>query len=698
MADKKISALTSLAQGDVAVSTDVLPIVDTSATETKKVTAAALVGAGLSAGVTSVDINSGSIDGTTIGASSASTGAFTTLSASSTVSGTGFSTYLASPPAIGGTAAAAGSFTTLTTSSTVTLNGGTANGVLYLNGSKVATSGSALTFDGTNVGLGNSSGAGKFEVYQNNNSGVPAIYARQDGTAPIQSWHVAAGATKMVLTSSGDLGIGTSSPGSKLDTAGTIRSTSQTVPASGTGAELFYDATNAGLRGYNRTGAAYVNLALNDNMYVGGGSSGNVGIGTTSPGSKLDLVGVMQWQATAGTVLGKLTYAGGEPVVLANTGLGLNFYTNNAFAAKIDSSGNLGLGVTPSAWASFKGLQVGEVGAFASADFGGSNVQTFLGNNVYYGSNFSYIKTNVASIYRIVGKEHQWSYAESGTAGDTIAFTRQMTLDASGRLIVGSTSSTATITANASGGGSVRAIRESSSATNYIQMDHDGTNGTLRVTGANALIFDTNSGERARISSGGYAKFSNSGSYYSSTGSYHELRSNAAAEYIAQIITSQSTGANCYGIRILYENAAPNGTTNPFWQCQDSTNVRGLLRSNGGLENYSANNVNIASDERLKKDIAPLSSVWGKVKDIEVVNYRYKDCNEGDPLLYGVIAQQVQPIVPDLVVVTREATETEPEYYGIREQPMYWLAIKALQEAMTRIEQLEAKVAAWESK
>ena len=55
---------------------------------------------------------------------------------------------------IGGSTTAAGSFTTLTTSSTVTLNGGTANGVLYLNGSKVATSGSALVFDGTNLGLG----------------------------------------------------------------------------------------------------------------------------------------------------------------------------------------------------------------------------------------------------------------------------------------------------------------------------------------------------------------------------------------------------------------------------------------------------------------------------------------------------------------------------------------------------------------
>ena len=49
-----------------------------------------------------------------IGGTAAAAGAFTTLSASGTVSGVGFSNYLASPPAIGGTAAAAGTFTTLT--------------------------------------------------------------------------------------------------------------------------------------------------------------------------------------------------------------------------------------------------------------------------------------------------------------------------------------------------------------------------------------------------------------------------------------------------------------------------------------------------------------------------------------------------------------------------------------------------------
>jgi hypothetical protein len=69
-----------------------------------------------------VAITGGTIDGTTVGATTASTGAFTTLSASSTVSGTGFDTYLASPPAIGGTTPAAGTFNTLTVGSTVIFN------------------------------------------------------------------------------------------------------------------------------------------------------------------------------------------------------------------------------------------------------------------------------------------------------------------------------------------------------------------------------------------------------------------------------------------------------------------------------------------------------------------------------------------------------------------------------------------------
>ena len=66
----------------------------------------------------------GSINNMTIGVTTPLAGSFTTLAASSTVSGTGFSTYLASPPAIGGTAPAAGSFTTLSTTGLVSLPSG----------------------------------------------------------------------------------------------------------------------------------------------------------------------------------------------------------------------------------------------------------------------------------------------------------------------------------------------------------------------------------------------------------------------------------------------------------------------------------------------------------------------------------------------------------------------------------------------
>jgi len=93
-------------------------------------------------GTASINING------TVGATTPSTGAFTTLSASSTVSGTGFSTYLASPPAIGGTTPAAGSFTNLSATGVTVLNGAIGSAIV---GSELSIIGTAPTDGGTNA-------------------------------------------------------------------------------------------------------------------------------------------------------------------------------------------------------------------------------------------------------------------------------------------------------------------------------------------------------------------------------------------------------------------------------------------------------------------------------------------------------------------------------------------------------------------
>jgi hypothetical protein len=130
--------------------------------------------------------------------------------------------------------------------------------------------------------------------------------------------------------------------------------------------------------------------------------------------------------------------------------------------------------------------------------------------------------------------------------------------------------------------------------------------------------------------------------------------------------------------------------------------IKASIRSNGGIANFSANNVNL-SDINSKKDISPAADTWDCFKEWEIVNYRYKDQPDDADLNLGVIAQQVAESCPEVITVfqeAKEATEDAPaqeERLGVKEQQMYWMAIKALQEAQVRIEQLESKVAALES-
>ena len=81
-----------------------------------------------------------------------------------------------------------------------------------------------------------------------------------------------------------------------------------------------------------------------------------------------------------------------------------------------------------------------------------------------------------------------------------------------------------------------------------------------------------------------------------------------------------------------------------------------------------------------------------KVKSWELKKFHYNEDADTDDLKYGVIAQQVEEHCPE--VLTDWEKDEGVIRKGVKEQQMTWMAIKALQEAMTRIETLEAEVAA----
>jgi hypothetical protein len=223
--------------------------------------------------------------------------------------------------------------------------------------------------------------------------------------------------------------------------------------------------------------------------------------------------------------------------------------------------------------------------------------------------------------------------------------------------------------------------------------------GLFLVSGSDTMGFSTGNTERMRLTQGGFLKASNDGSYYSSTGGYHEIKSNLSDNTLIM----WNSSASPTGMFINY-TATPNNTGNVFLNFYDGnvSNKRFAVRSNGGIENYQANNVNL-SDERTKKDITPLESYWDKFKAIEIVKFKYKDQTHDD-FNIGVIAQQVEKIAPEFVDVDgwdinkpkkegeEEIISTEEPLKSIYSADLHHATIKVLQEAMSKIEALEEKI------
>jgi hypothetical protein len=121
----------------------------------------------------------------------------------------------------------------------------------------------------------------------------------------------------------------------------------------------------------------------------------------------------------------------------------------NATQFVLNTSGNVGVGVTPSAWGRGKGLEVGSIGNAFWGDSSSNGILSISANAYLTTSDlitgWKYATTNPAGRYQISETTHSWYTAASGTAGSAITFTQAMTLDASGNLLVGKTASSSTV-------------------------------------------------------------------------------------------------------------------------------------------------------------------------------------------------------------------------------------------------------------
>lgn len=252
-------------------------------------------------------------------------------------------------------------------------------------------------------------------------------------------------------------------------------------------------------------------------------------------------------------------------------------------------------------------------------------------------------------------------------------------------------------------GGTVRLTTTTTGITSALPVDVPlGAVGTPSITftgdlntgiwspSADTIAISTAGSNRVQVTSTGRALLNTtSPANVGGLLTQHVLAHSVSSQWGASIQHTVAAGSSPFGLAILYTAATPNSASSDFVWCEDATAIRARINSNGGLANYSANNSNL-SDRSVKKDISLVANTWNCVKEWEIVNYRYKDQPDDADLNLGVIAQQVAESCPEVITIFQKAKDDQPEKLGVKEQQMYWMAIKALQEAMERIETLEA--------
>ena len=322
-----------------------------------------------------------------------------------------------------------------------------------------------------------------------------------------------------------------------------------------TGSALVFDGTNLSLlpSGYSVFGASSA-----EQMRL---TSTGLGIGTSSITQKIEVsatgTSAIQITSTGGTAQLMLNPSGTNPAYInynRTSASVLAFYDDYAGAERmrLDASGNLGLGVTPSAWSSsYHSIDIGSYASFYSVLTGSPS--TAMGNNTYGTASGSvYKNTAAATIYQQYGGAHYWYNAPSGTAGNAISFTQAMTLDNSGNLVVGVTSYNAAVNSNyflyGSGLVSIGHVSGTSSGSVFQQFVYNATQiGSITQSGTTGVLYNITSDYRLKNVVGAVS------------GSGDRIDALQPVEYTMKADGSQHRGFLAHQFQAVYANSV-NGT------------------------------------------------------------------------------------------------------------------------------------------
>jgi len=168
-----------------------------------------------------------------------------------------------------------------------------------------------------------------------------------------------------------------------------------------------------------------------------------------------------------------------------------------------------------------------------------------------------------------------------------------------------------------------------------------------------------------------------------------------SADSVLNLNTSQDGSGSDYFVRGSKNSTAVGAGNDVFWIYEDGDmyNVNGTFSQ--------------SSDIKLKENIVDASSQWSDIKALKVRKFNFKaSTGYGTHTQIGMVAQEVETTCPGLITErvdlqktensdkTWTETDTGEKTKSIKLTVLYMKAVKALQEAMTRIETLETEVAA----